>query len=212
MNAYTIDADNNITVHATRKEARETGAGVFDTAENLAELIGGDNKRLVAIWNSLPGVTPVKKFASRAVASRRIFTEVQKLAAPAAAVPLETKAETPVAREARNTKKVRSAQKAEATPKMESKAGRKREILLGLISRNDGASLEELMAALHWQKHSVRGFIATLGKTVSIESFKTGQGVRTYKARVARFRRQDLHGIGTRLRCQACRSISSATD
>ena len=61
------------------------------------------------------------------------------------------------------------------------KAGSKREILLGLISRENGASLEELMAALHWQKHSVRGFIATLGKTVSIESFKTGQGVRTYK-------------------------------
>jgi hypothetical protein len=44
MNAHTIDADNNITVHATRKAARETGAGVFDTAENLAELIGEDNK------------------------------------------------------------------------------------------------------------------------------------------------------------------------
>ena len=39
MNAYTIDADNNIKVQASRKEARETGAGVFDTAENLAELI-----------------------------------------------------------------------------------------------------------------------------------------------------------------------------
>ena len=37
------------------------------------------------------------------------------------------------------------------------------------------------MAALDWQKHSVRGFIATLGKTVNIESFKNGQGVRTYK-------------------------------
>ena len=41
---------------------------------------------------------------------------------------------------------------------------------------------EELMAALDWQKHSVRGFIETLGKTVRIESFKTEQGVRTYKA------------------------------
>ena len=37
------------------------------------------------------------------------------------------------------------------------------------------------MAAVDWQKHSVRGFIATLGKTVSIESFKTEQGVRAYK-------------------------------
>ena len=58
----------------------------------------------------------------------------------------------------------------------------KKDVLLGLISRKNGASLEELTLALKWQKHSVRGFIATLGKTVSIESFKTEQGVRTYKA------------------------------
>ena len=45
MNVFTIDADNNITVHATKKAARATGAGVFDTAERLAELIGPDNKR-----------------------------------------------------------------------------------------------------------------------------------------------------------------------
>jgi hypothetical protein len=37
------------------------------------------------------------------------------------------------------------------------------------------------MAALDWQKHSVRGFVATLGKTVNIESFKNERRVRTYK-------------------------------
>ena len=52
MNAFTIDADNNITVHPNSKIARRTGAGVFDTADNFAELIGADNKRLVEIWNS----------------------------------------------------------------------------------------------------------------------------------------------------------------
>ena len=161
MNAFTIDSDNNITVHATRKAARNTGAGVFDTAENLAGLIGTDTRRLVAIWNSLTGVTPVKKFTSRAVAARRIFAELQKLAVPVA----------------RNTKESRSTMKAATA----TKAGSKKEILLGLISRTNGASLEELMAALDWQKHSVRGLIATLGKMVNIESFKNGHGVRRYK-------------------------------
>jgi predicted transcriptional regulator len=66
------------------------------------------------------------------------------------------------------------------------KAGSKKGILLGLISRHNGASLEELMAVLHWQKHSVRGFIATLGKTVRIESFKTEHGLRTYKTAAGR--------------------------
>jgi len=172
MNAFTIDSENNITVHATRKAARETGAGVFDTAEGFAELIGTDNTRLVGIWNSLTGVTPVKKFQSRAVAIRRIFAEVQKLAAPSPGSPAATPA--PVTQATNERKATR---KAAAEPK----AGSKKETLLGLISRKDGASLEELMAALDWQKHSVRGFIATLGKTVKIESFKTAQGARTYK-------------------------------
>ena len=161
MNAFTIDSDNNITVHATRKAARQTGAGVFDTAENLAELIGTDNRRLVAIWNSLTGVTPVKKFTSRAVGARRIFAEIRKLSAPAAVAPAVAKA----------MKKAATA----------TRVGSRKEIVLALISRRNGASLEELMAALDWQKHSVRGFIATLGKMVNIESFKNGHGVRTYR-------------------------------
>ena len=45
MNAFTIDADNNITVHATKKAARQTGAlTVFDSAESLAELIGQEQQ------------------------------------------------------------------------------------------------------------------------------------------------------------------------
>jgi hypothetical protein len=174
MNAFTIDSDNNITVHATRKAARETGAGVFDTAESLAELIGPDTARLVGIWNSLTGVTPPKKFPSRAIAARRIFAEVQKLAG--AEAPEATRA--PVTKSAKRPK---ATKKAGAGPK----AGSKKEILLGLISRRNGATLEELTAALDWQKHSVRVFIATLGKTVNIESFKTEQGVRTYKTSLA---------------------------
>ena len=180
MNAFTIDTDNNITVHATKKAARATGAGVFDTAESLTELIGPDTGRLVEIWNSLTGVTPVKKFTSRAVAAKRIFAEVCKLAAPASETPGETTVEPLAAVSAKTPKKAKAAKK--VIEKTAPKPGSKKEILLGLIGRRHGASLEELMAALEWQKHSVRGFIATLGKTVNIESFKTKQGVRTYRS------------------------------
>jgi hypothetical protein len=65
MKTFTIDAENNITVHPSRKAARETGAGVFATEEQFADLIGPDNKRLVEIWNGLAGVKPVTKFANR---------------------------------------------------------------------------------------------------------------------------------------------------
>jgi hypothetical protein len=112
MKTFTIDAENNITLHPSRKAARDTGAGVFATEEQFADLIGPDNKRLVEIWNSLAGVTPVAKFANRSVATARIWKAIQGLgeapaAAPAAAPELASAeagaapAELPVAESAR---------------------------------------------------------------------------------------------------------------
>jgi hypothetical protein len=92
MKHFTIDTESNITVHASKKAARETGAGVFSSEEQLAELIGPDNKRLIEIWNSLTGVTPVTKFANRKIAVERIWKAVQGLGETPVA-----KAEEPVA-------------------------------------------------------------------------------------------------------------------
>jgi|SRR5579863_10168874 len=77
MKIFTIDSDNNITLHANRKAARETGAGVFVTEEQFADLIGSNSKRLVEIWNSLTGVTPVAKFKDRKTATQRIWKALQ---------------------------------------------------------------------------------------------------------------------------------------
>jgi hypothetical protein len=84
MKTFTIDAENNITVHTSKKAAKETGAPVFASEVEFAELIGTDNKRLVAIWNSIPGVTPVTKFANRKAATQRIWTAIQSLGESAA--------------------------------------------------------------------------------------------------------------------------------
>jgi Protein of unknown function (DUF3489) len=92
MKTFTIDTDNNITVHASRKAARETGAGVFASEVQLADLIGPDNKRLVEIWNGLSGVKPVTKFANRKSATERIWKVIQSLGERAVAP-----AELPVA-------------------------------------------------------------------------------------------------------------------
>jgi hypothetical protein len=85
MKAFTIDTDNNITVHASRKAARDTGAPVFASEEQFADLIGPDNKRLVEIWNGLAGVKPVTKFANRKSATERIWRAIQSLGEQAAA-------------------------------------------------------------------------------------------------------------------------------
>ena len=87
MKHFTIDNENNITVHANRQAARDTGAGVFSTEVQFADLIGPDNKRLLEIWNSLPGVKPVTKFANRKAATERIWKAIQNLGGPVAPTP-----------------------------------------------------------------------------------------------------------------------------
>jgi Protein of unknown function (DUF3489) len=57
-------------------------------------VIGPDNKRLLEIWNGLPGVTPVTKFASRTVAAARIWKAIQGLEQVAIATPATQPEET----------------------------------------------------------------------------------------------------------------------
>jgi len=59
----------------------------------------------------------------------------------------------------------------------------KKDQVLALISRKNGATLEEIMTATDWQKQTVRGFIAILGKKgTKIESTRSEAGARSYKA------------------------------
>jgi hypothetical protein len=80
MKIFTIESDtNNITVHATAKEAEAVANGErFRGEEGLAKLaVSWPTFRLVEIWNSLPGVSPVKKFKDRQTAVGRIWKAIQ---------------------------------------------------------------------------------------------------------------------------------------
>jgi hypothetical protein len=79
MKTLTIDGDNNITVHGSKKAAKETGLPSFANADEFAEIIGTDNHRLVEIFNSLSGVKPVTKFANRKAGAERIWKAIQTL-------------------------------------------------------------------------------------------------------------------------------------
>lgn len=59
----------------------------------------------------------------------------------------------------------------------------KLEALIGLIGRDSGADIAEMMAATGWQAHSVRGALASAlkKKGVAVESIKTG-GRRIYRS------------------------------
>src|SRR5438105_14096336 len=87
MKTFTIDTDNNISAFATPEEAAATTTTPFDTFASEKELVSLIAKwpadRLIAIWNSLPGVTPVKKFKNAKLAAAKIWERIQGLGATA---------------------------------------------------------------------------------------------------------------------------------
>ncbi len=57
-------------------------------------------------------------------------------------------------------------------------------VLMALLTRKEGASLEDLQSASGWQPHSVRGFLAGTVKKmpgVSLSSEKPENGARRYR-------------------------------
>ena len=102
MKNFTIETEtNNITVHASAKEADALpNSERFGNEAALAKLAADwPAARLVEIWNSLPGETPVKKFKDRATAVSRIWKAIQNLgqAAPVVEEPVSLLETDPVA-------------------------------------------------------------------------------------------------------------------
>jgi hypothetical protein len=90
-------------------------------------------KRLVALWNDLPGVAPVQKFTNREIALERIWRSVHGGAG-----------RHNQSREQKN-------------PFREgSKAGQ----VYALLGRPEGATRREIEQLTGWQRHSVRGFLS----------------------------------------------------
>ena len=85
MTTFTIDTDNNITAHTTAEEAAAIAGGEqFATIADVAGLAANwPTDRLVEIWNSLPGVSPVERFKDAKTAVGRIWKRIQGLGQPA---------------------------------------------------------------------------------------------------------------------------------
>jgi hypothetical protein len=86
-----------------------------------------------------------------------------------------------VAKVAKTKKAVAAPTIVTPVPAVEARAKSKGATILALIGRADGATLAEIMKATDWQKHSVRGWISTAGKKLTIESSKSAEGERTYR-------------------------------
>ena len=189
MQTFTIDSENNITVFASYKEAKvsdATGAVIFTTEDELAKLATDwPIARLVEIWNSLTGVTPVKKFTDRKTAIARIWKAIQSLQpAPEAQEKAAPVRDVGTGRTAKSkaTSKAKGSKKA-APASQGAREGSKKARILELLRQPDGATLKDLMAVTGWQAHSVRGFIsgAIVKKMgLKVESQKRADGERAY--------------------------------
>ena len=142
--------------------AAEVSETVLTTADEWQVVAGGwPLKRLVEIWNQIPGVEPVRKFTSRAIALRRIWRAL-----------IQPESAGTTARRKATGKKQRA----------DFREGSKAAEVYRLLCRPEGATLGEIQQATGWQRHSVRGFVsAQLRKQGScVRSFQR-QGERVYR-------------------------------
>ena len=79
MNTFTIDTRNAIARLDTHEHSNR-GVDKFTSEKELAKLAARwPARRLVEIWNAIPGVRRVAKFRDRKTAVRRIWTKAQEL-------------------------------------------------------------------------------------------------------------------------------------
>lgn len=177
---FTIDAENEVVAREVAS-ALQPGMVAFTTQEEFEEATRDwPVSRLADVWNLFAGVPgpfralkPVKKFQDRRAAVTRIWTAIQDLPPiPAPGARREKAAAAPTDREKRR----------EHAPRPGTQAAK----VVGLLTRDGGATLEELMAATGWLAHTVRGFVSTLPKKTGLAVTSTqrpGDKARVYAAR-----------------------------
>jgi hypothetical protein len=191
MKTFILDADHNITAYASQEAASNAvpPGDAFSTAAGLRTALKNYSAATaVEIWNSLTGVTQVKKFKDGPTAAKRIFAELQKLGGPDAAE-AAPKGKAKPAKASKTPKAAKTAKPAtKKTPKpagTEPRETSKTAQLIELLKRPKGATLEEVMAKFGWQIHTTRAIMSAGGSLtkkhgLTVISEKVGDS-RTYR-------------------------------
>jgi hypothetical protein len=132
-NRYTIGADDRVSL-AAPAGCEPIDAMSFSSLEELRALTHQwPMRRLVSVWNQLPGTRRLMRFENRSIAVARLWRAIgQQRPASVATGP---KPQQPV----RQTKT---------------------QSIIAMLNRPEGATIEALMEATGWQAHSVRGFLS----------------------------------------------------
>jgi hypothetical protein len=135
MRIYIIGNDG-ITLCREPPTAVSEGEIVVASAEELhsAPLSG---KRLLALWNALPGVEKRRKVGDRAALIDQLWPAIEALPEP--------------------------------EPQSDSKRPSKKDEVIAMLRRPEGATVDEVARATGWQRHTVRGvFSGTLKKKLGL--------------------------------------------
>jgi len=199
----TIDNENTVTIHETQPAAEPDVITITSKQELASATKTWAINRLVEVWNCFAGVPPLgdlkplKKFTDRKVAVARIWDAMNLLASNAsqAEQAAASKAAAKAAQPAKEPKAAKPAKEPKAAkPAKAAKAagdattgrpGTKMAAVLSLLQGNGGATLEHIMAATAWRKHTVRGFISTLASKHGhvITSIRREDGARVYASK-----------------------------
>ena len=133
MRIYIIGNDG-ITLCREPPAAVNEGEIVVASSEELhaARLSG---KRLLALWNALPGVEKRRKVADRDALIEKLWSAIEML----------------------------------PDPQSDAKRPSKQEEVIAMLRRPEGATVDEVVSATGWQRHTVRGvFSGTLKKKLGL--------------------------------------------
>jgi hypothetical protein len=133
MRAYII-TDSQVRVASKRQVTPGKGQLVITSAEELGKA-RLNTKRLMTIWNALPGVKKVTKVAGRQKILEQLWIGFESLPTPTAK---------------------KSSKEETASDPRASKQGR----VVEMLHRPEGATIDEIVAATKWQPHTVRGVIS----------------------------------------------------
>ena len=180
MTTFAIDSDNNITAYSEKPPVL-TGLDLFTSEKQLAKLSATwSAARFADTWNSFAATVPfddlrpVKKFTNRKVAVGRIWRAVQRL------TPVVGPQLAPDATEAHSCGECSSVD----VGLVSTGQGSKKALVLEMLRRPAGATLNEIMTATGWQAHTVRGHISgTVTKKLgfTVESLRDGFNQRRYR-------------------------------
>jgi uncharacterized protein DUF3489 len=135
MRIYIIGNDGITLCHKAPAAVNEGEIMVASSEQLHAARLSG--KRLLALWNALPGVEKRSKVADREALIEQLWSAIELLPDP--------------------------------EPQSDAKRPSKQDEVVAMLRRPEGATVDEVVSATGWQRHTVRGvFSGTLKKKLGL--------------------------------------------